>query len=210
MNKDVLHKIIIAAIIVFVALMLNSCIESKYVPRQFYMLNIKYGKKIKYRRMNKSVTSVLKIDDVSIVPQFENSSFVYRVNEFNYFSDYYNAFFVSPVNQIYQCMLRYFGKTKMFSIVVGQNSKLSAQYILNAKILSLYADYRNKMSPKAVIAIKFVLLRYRHGKYHILLNSVYSQNIPLIDKTSKNLVASWSRGLSIMLRKLTVNINRFS
>ena len=82
--------------------------------------------------------------------------------------------------------------------------KPNQKYILYTKILALYADYRNKENPKAVISLRFTLT----NEEQIVFAKTYLFRISLQKKNSSDLVQAWSEGLGKILLKLKENISK--
>ncbi len=183
-------------LILLICLTSFGCVSVRYLQRDEYMLNVKMPSKAK-RSIPKEV---LKMSNVTIVPQFSNLSFVYRISDINYTRDYYHIFFNPPAQQIEQLVIKYLQAKNLFKYIVSDASILPPNYILRSEITALYADYRDFKRPKAVIAIHFTLF---NNKTRILMNRTFSGVISLRRKDTRSLVYAWNRGLGKILVRLS-------
>jgi len=180
-----------------------SCISTSYPKRTQYMLNI--NTKALKPIYKTTPTKILLINNVTIVPQFAGISFVYRLSDIHYTKDYYHIFFNAPAQQIEELMVKYLQTTHLFNYVSDDVNLATPTYSLQARIIELYADYRNSNNPKGVITIRFTLL-HSGKKRQLLLHRTFSEAIPLQAKDSISLVEAWNTGLVKILAQLTNNL----
>ncbi len=196
-----MKKLFITLLLIIPCLSLTGCLRSKYPNRTQYMFDVKLPAK-----KTNSSTTVLQLYNTSIVPQFSGTSFVYRTSNINYLKDHYNVFFIPPTRQINHILINYLYKAGLFHYITNTNLLGKSNYILHSKILALYADYRDRQHPKAIIKIRFVLFKPQNHKLHIIMNKSFSQAIPLSEKSSRTLVKSWNMGLQKILKRLTIDL----
>ncbi|MBN2689330.1 MAG: hypothetical protein JXR42_01825 [Gammaproteobacteria bacterium] len=187
LNKKNLHLILIP-FLVFLA----GCVSVKSPNITEYTLNPHF-KSIACRKTNKTI----RLLPVNIVPQYSSLSFVYRLTDLNFTHDYYNAFFNKPNEQITQTLQTYLVKSKQFKLVLDDSGYMPTDYNLYAKVIKLYADYRDRAHPKAVVAMNFKLF---NKKQRLVLNKTFSSRIGLKTKTSCALVVAWSQDLADIYR----------
>ena len=183
------------ALLLFI-LTITGCVNiksGKYIAQKQYMLNVNLPKKAN----NTTSKNILLVSNVQSLSEFSGFDFVYRLSEFNYTKDKYNVFFISPQQQIKQITTRYLQHLGLFKSVSDNFSLLTTipnqKYILYTKILALYADYRNKENPKAVISLRFTLT----NEEQIVFAKTYLFRISLQKKNSSDLVQAWSEGLGV-------------
>lgn len=181
-------------------LFLFGCVGVKYQRVDQYLLQVKTP------TQERSIAKKIKVQHVVINQQFSDINFVYRDSNIHYLIDYYNGFLVAPAIQIQQVIEQYLNDTHLFRYVVDEGSFDYVDYTLTAKVLELYADYRDTSSPKAVMTIQFVLANPNTEKNKILFNKTLTQPIPLARKDTQSLVNGWNRGLTLILRQLTREI----
>lgn len=188
-------------------LFFTGCVNfsAKNLPQQQYLLMTKdpsiYSVAIPKNVKSKFYADILEIYTPQIISQFSGTSFVYRINEINYISDYYNIFFGFPSMQIGQNGVKYIQASKIFKYASDNILPLEADYVLKTNILELYADYRDKKSPKAVISIQYTLISLKKQPA-IIFNKTFSQSITITEKNSIALVDGWNNGLQKILEQM--------
>jgi len=192
--------------ILLFSIMCSGCImTSSYPVSNKYMLNVKTSKKIAPIPLKQN----LFVHSTTIIPQFANVNFVYRTSKINYLTDYYNEFFTLPANLINQAITKYLSATNVFRFVTNGPHPITANYLLTSKVIELYADYRNRHHPKAVMAAQFNLFfTNQSGEKIMLLNKTFAAAAPLRCKDSKSLVNAWNVDMEIILRRLAYSLRR--
>lgn len=199
------QQFILFILITVACLLCVSCVKVNYPNRTQYMLNVAIPKPI----YNRPKTRTIAIQNVTIAPQFAGLSFAYRTQDLVYTKDYYNIFFNPPAQQIEQLIVKYLQATNLFSYVSNNVNFVSPNYVLHADVTKLYADYRDANQPKAVIAIKYTVLRPSNRKKVVLVQTVV-ESIPLQNKDSQSLIKAWNSGLTQTLAQLTNNLKKIN
>lgn len=168
------------------------------------MLSVKTPKKMTTYPLKQN----LFVHSTTVIPQFANVNFVYRTSKIDYLTDYYNEFFTLPANLINQAITKYLSGTNIFRFVTNEQYLIKIRYLLTSEVTELYADYRNRNCPKAVMKIQFNLFRNSRGKNIMLFNKTLSAAAPLRYKDSKSLVNAWNVDLEIILRRLSYNLRK--
>jgi ABC-type uncharacterized transport system auxiliary subunit len=178
---------------------LSGCINlsNKYIPQQKYGFDVNLPKPLAAKS-----GKILEIYYPEIAAPFAGMSFVYRTQTLKYTTDYYNIFFVSSAEQIYQNELKYLRATNIFKLVSVDAAPLLSGYILKTYVSELYADYRDTASPKAVMTIQFVLLDATLSPPKIIMQKTFSRKNILQQKSSEALTTAWNDELGSILRQL--------
>ena len=200
MRKNI--KTIIITLIA--SLFLAGCFSAQHIKQNKYMLHIQMPKKTKTLRNAKT----LQLTEPLITPQFSNNSFVYRISNTQYQTDYYNIFFIPAFQQVRQLLTQYLTRQSFIHRVIGAPSVIGAQYVLSTDILDLYADYRNTNNPTGVVTIQFSLYKHLSGKYYLIMHKTLSESTPLKQKDSTSLVNAWSAGLQRIFKKLSIQLRK--
>lgn len=198
MIKRLIHSILI----IISTAMLASCFSVQYPNQTKYLLHVNPPKSHTTFK-NKKILQVLA---PSIAPQFANTVFVYRTSDIHYQNDFYHVFFIPPSQQIQEILMQYLGNTSFIGQTIDSASPIRAHYMLHSKILALYADYRHRTHPKAIMTIQFTLLKYHQGKMYQLMHLTFSESAPLKQKDSESLVYGWSQDLQKILQKLSTQL----
>jgi len=186
--------------------MCSGCLPSVQYPTiNKYMLDIKAPKRILTKRSRKN----LMVRYTTVIPQFANLNFVYRTSKIQYLTDHYNEFYTIPGTLINQAIVKYLTATKLFHFITNDNRPIYTKYLLTSKVTELYADYRVRNQPKAVMTIQFSLFKINHPDRNlVLLNKTFTATSPLQQKNSQNLVNAWNKDLEMILRRLAYNLRR--
>lgn len=200
-----MKKRFIYSCILILSVGLSGClnVNIKHASRKQYVLNVPIAKKLPA----KTAAENLEVTNVTVVPQFGDLSFVYRKNNNQYISDYYNTFMTPPANQVKHILINYLGQTGLFHHVSSEADFSKPDYLLHAEVLGLYADYQNKAKPKAVVSIRFILAQSKENTNKVLMNRVISYAAPLNQKNTTDLVRGWDVALSHVLSELTIHLH---
>ncbi|MEK6731503.1 MAG: hypothetical protein AABY34_04935 [Pseudomonadota bacterium] len=192
------------ATLLFLALtcaLLAGCLNAKYAARTQYAFEVNQS----VRAPLATNTNILEVTSVNIEPKFSGISFIYRLSTVNYTNDFYNVFITPPAAELRHVFANYFDRTGLFQHVIDAQSLAQPNYILVTKVLELYADYRNKAQPTAVMTIQFILMKpIAHKNPEILIHKTFHEAIPLKNKDSESLMHAWNVGLTKILHQLTV------
>lgn len=194
-----MKKYFVLILILLYGLCLIGCVNlnHKYIEQQKYGLAVSLPKPVAHKN-----DKILEIYYPEIAAQFSGANFIYRTHELKYTSDYYNIFFVSPLEQIYHNELKYLQTVKLFKYVSGDVTPLKPNYILKTYVSALYADYRDTTQPKAMMSIQFILLDVSVKPVKIIMQKTFVQSMLLPQKSSDALVATWNKELEIILQQL--------
>ena len=185
---------------------ISSCINLKTTPlqKQKFVLNVtRAGDKIPEIK-----NSILKFRRFTISSKFAGSGLVYRTDDLNYDSDFYNVFFAPPELIITEQSQQWLSKSGMFTSVVDMGSLVDANFILEANISNLYGDYRNDNVPKAVIEIQIFLIERSMNIKSIAFSKIYKMATPIESASPKALIGGLNKSLEQILQTLEKDLQR--
>jgi cholesterol transport system auxiliary component len=107
--------------------------------------------------------AILGVPRFTVDAAYAGRGLVYRLDEHRYESDAYNEFLVSPTVMITERTRDWLAESGLFAQVLGSGSGVEATHRLEANITALYGDFRDKDGPKAVVEMRFFLLRTERG-----------------------------------------------
>jgi cholesterol transport system auxiliary component len=145
---------------------------------------------------------------ILLVPRFRVSdlysgkSFVYRKGEYEYESDYYNAFFASTGSLVSTAACAWISRSGLFKEVLCSSSRLEPTYVLEGEVLSVYGDFRPRASPSAALEIRCTLITPDSDPPGIVFRHTYQDRIPLESADPQALTAGWNRALERILESL--------
>lgn len=182
-------------------LMATSCISTKYIQQQHYLLDVKTLPEKKEMVYNSTVF----IDNITALAPFDQLDFLYRIKSGRYLTDYYNGFMVLPVEQIKPMLMNYLKALGKFNLDITRS--LTIPNKLKIQLIELYADYRDNNHPQAVIAMRFTLSRSLQNNTVILLDKILYGRVTLKEKNTVSLISSWNIGLQDVLKRGVAVLN---
>jgi cholesterol transport system auxiliary component len=194
-------------VIFFYLLILNvGCVslQKNYPERRYYVFDVAWSSN--YDASPKHV--VLKIRNFHVSPAYTGHEFVYRVSPDGYESDFYNQFFKSPASLITQVVYGWFSRVDMFDHVVVAPSEISPDYVLSGYINSIYGDYIDEGSPRAVLALQFFLIKEDSGEDTIVFSRSYQKDVGITSKSPTALVNGWNEALREVLTDFERDLSR--
>ncbi len=141
--------------------------------------------------------SVLKIRRFSISQKFEGKEFVYRKDNVNYESDFYNSFFISPSSNLREELVKGLLSRKIFEWDAGQNTRLEPTHFIEGTVSELYGDFRS--SPKAILSLDLLIYTENAGSPAIVFRKIYSRSLDIQTKEAGDLVSGWNQAMTQIL-----------
>lgn len=135
-------------------------------------------------------------------PQADGQMFLYRADEARYEKDYYNRF-LSPPAQMLSGQLRKWFMLSRAGEVRQPGGPLDAELVVQPRLVSLYADYRDTSKPRAVVAMVIVLVGRGDVGDRQLFEKVYRREIPMRDVSPSAAIEGWSRGTQEIFGEIT-------
>lgn len=150
------------------------------------------------REISKDV--ILDVQSFSVDTTFSTKSLVYRKDQSEYERDFYNQFLVRPEDMITEKTRSWFSESGLFKWVLEPGSYTDATHMLEGNILSLYGDFQNESSSKAVIKIRFFLVKLS-GK-SVVFGKTYEKISKVGDRTAESLIEAYENCLARILTDL--------
>jgi ABC-type uncharacterized transport system auxiliary subunit len=122
-----------------------------------------------------------------------DTAFLYRVAPSKVEPDYYNGFIVAPTQMLSAELARRIEAARVFPAVVEPGGLADYGFTLETTLQDLHADYTDRRSPKAVVAIKVFLLREEAAGSTVRLQRTYTESEPITADSPEALVAGWER-----------------
>ena len=178
--------------------------KKSYPQRRLFVLSVERSGVPGERR----VQGALGVGKIRISPRYGGSEFVYRKGKFEYKSDYYNSFFVTPAANFKDEITRWMTASGLFVNVVRSGSQVEAEYVLETGVPSFYGDYRKQDRCRAVLNMQFLLLHLNKGSTEIVFKKDYRKEITINKKAPDLLVAGWSEALKQILAELERDLRK--
>jgi len=180
-------------------------IERSYPDKNFFVLEI--GRDEKVPPSNQTVNGILEVSELRISPRYHGQSFIYRLSEATYESDFYNQFLIAPAALITEELRKGLARSRIFAYVINASSQLRATHRLEGVVNALYGDFRDSGAGSAVVEIEFFLTRQVPAGSEIVMDKRYSKAIPLSRRSPEALVKGWDQALEGILDSLIADLD---
>lgn len=149
----------------------------------------------------------LRVGTINVAAPFRGKSFVHRVSDLRFETDYYVEFLVAPATMLTEQTARALDHAKPFARVTGAGSGVDADWTLDGFASALYADLREAGKPMAELDIAYYLTPTAENEQTPVWTRQYQQRVPMRDasaaayaealnKAFANIVAELARDLS--------------
>jgi cholesterol transport system auxiliary component len=191
------------AAVLLLSLFCFGCVsfERSYPEKRYFVIEVKAS-----ADNNPDAGQVLSMPYLQISPRYAERGFIYRTSETEYESDFYNQFLSSPAVMITEETRKAVAASAKFKHVVGPASPLTADYVLEGSINSLYGDFRKPSAPAAVLEIEFFLHNENPGNPGIMLQKRYMKSVPLNERSPEALVRGWSEALEAVVTMFIADV----
>ncbi|HOL31586.1 MAG TPA: hypothetical protein PK052_06340 [Anaerohalosphaeraceae bacterium] len=166
------------------------------IPQQTFLLEVQRPQEEKPA----ALPVCLRISSCTPASPYAGTPFIYRTGPTVYEKDAYNAFLVSPDEQITEILNQWYLSSGLFSCPPKADT-LRMEPHLNI----LHTDFRDKNKPAAVVQMNFRLTRTDKtcSCPIVLLNKTYSAEIPLLQTpAASDIVSGLSTALTSILQEL--------
>lgn len=182
---------------------LAGCVSTKYVERKQYLLDTP---KNLVKKNAISSTCSISVEHPSAITPFDRLDFLYRIESGRYLIDYYNGFLAAPAEQLDSILKIYLQAYTGCNL--GSTTSTAPLNFLQVKLTELYADYRKREKPQAIIALQFHLTRSVDNKDLVLLEKVFRASVPLKAKNTESLLSAWNEGMGDVMTQGSRALNR--
>ncbi|MEH0018072.1 MAG: ABC transporter [Desulfobacter sp.] len=184
-------------IMVLIMAMAAGCagIRNKYQEKKTYRLS---ADPLQARDPDPAAGDALLVKRFSIAPEFEASTFMYRIGQDRFTSDFYHNYVVPPARMITDLTMEALYASPMFS-PVSPNAMDDIQYRLWGKIIDIYGDARDKHQLKSVITIRLVLDKNTGKRFDPVRHATYTAGIPMAEPSPDAYITGLNQGLTQIL-----------
>ncbi len=152
--------------------------------------------------------SAVRVRRLSIAPPYDGRSFVYKVGQSKYKTDYYNGFVTSPDHLLTGELTQWLTEAKLFAAVVGSTGEADHRYVLDGSVSELYGDYTDANAPKAVIKARFFLLDDSQAETRVVFQKTYRKAPSLREANPEAVAAGLGAAFREVLTELTADISQ--
>lgn len=146
---------------------------------------------------------ILEVRRFTIDSAFAGKGLVYRTGQFEYESDFYSEFLVSPSAMITEKTRNWLSGSGLFERVLDIASQIDPTHTLEANITALYGDLRDKSSPQAKMEIRFFLLKVQAAEEPVpVFGQTYTSSVGIESEGPEGLVEALDRCLANIMSDL--------
>ena len=190
-----------------VLLLLISCygcvsLERSYPEKRYFVLEAAQN----IVPANPAGERILSVDDLRVSPRYADRSFVYRISEAGYETDFYNQFLTATDVMIGEEVRRGLAASQSFKYVVAPSNQLQPNYVLEGSINAIYGDFRNLNAPAAVLEIEFFLHNEDAANPGVVLQKRYMKSVAINTRSPDALVKGWNAALNEILAALLADM----
>jgi cholesterol transport system auxiliary component len=179
-------------------IILAGCGQESY-EKQHYILNTQRASSV----VASNSANIIEIRTFTSNSAFSAKGLIYRVDEFEYKSDFYNEFLVSPTAMITEKTRNWLSTSGLFRRVLNSTSYIDPTHVIEGNVIALYGDFRAKSSPKAVMEIRIFLLETKTGKEPVIVfGKTYKSSVGLESEDPGGLISALDRCLIEILTNL--------
>jgi len=133
-----------------------------------------------------SQPGTLRVGTINIAAPFRGKTFVYRVSDLRFDTDYYVEFLVPPATMLTEQTTRALDHAKPFARVAGPGAGAAtdAEWVLDGFATALYADTREAAKPAAELDITYYLTAAAGDEQVPLWTHEYQQRVPMRDASA--------------------------
>jgi cholesterol transport system auxiliary component len=151
---------------------------------------------------------ILAVRDFTIDPVYEGRGLVYRKDESEAESDFYNEFVIAPHTLVSDQTRHWLSRSGLFRTVVEPGSLVEPTHVLEGNVLALYGDFRTPNLPWAVMQIRIFLIGGTRAQPGVVFTRDYQASHQAQAPTAGALVAAFDRCLEQILYALEEDLGK--
>jgi cholesterol transport system auxiliary component len=184
--------------------LLCACVnlERSYPDKQYFVFDVRS----KQPSTTRAVKGVLAVSDMRVSRRYESQSFVYRLSETSYESDFYNQFLIAPAALITEEVRKALAQAQVFEHVIGSSTDWEPTYRLQGVVNSLYGDFTDAQAPRAIIEMQFFLTKKTPAGEEIVTAKRYIKSVPVSARSPDALVKGWNTALEDILNSFIADL----
>lgn len=196
MNR--MHTILFAALTLS---LLAGCggLSRKPVEKRFYTLDVK--REVVPIKADSPSVGLLKIRRMQVSPLYDGRELVYKYDGGRVESDFYNLFFMPPVELLSHDLQRWLQASGVFGSTITTASLAEADYTLEGVVNALYGDFAGGQR-SAVVEMQFFLIDERKAADNVAFSRSYLRRVSLPDSRPASLIDGMRQGVRAVFTEL--------
>jgi ABC-type uncharacterized transport system auxiliary subunit len=152
----------------------------------------------------------LRVGRINVASPFRGKSFVRRVNDLRFETDYYVEFLVTPGTMLAEQTARGLEHAKPFARVIGPGTTGDAEWVLDGFASALYADMRNAGKPAAELDITYYLMSTAAAEQTPVWTREYRRHVPMRDASSAAFAEALNKAFAGIVAELARDLGSAS
>ena len=177
-------------------------LERSYPEKRYYVLEVRTPEATGGALDNE----ILQVSNLRISPRYQDRSFIYRISDTGFESDFYNQFIAPPAGLISEEIRKSVTGAQLFKHVISPSNSQAPSYVLEGTVNGIYGDFRNVNAPAAVIDLELFLSSDLPAKPGILMQKRYVKSVPVSSRSPEALVKSWDLALEEIVTALAADL----
>jgi cholesterol transport system auxiliary component len=150
----------------------------------------------------------LRVAVVRLAQPYDSLTFVYKIGDSKFTSDYYNGFIAPPDRMLTGELISWLSKSGLYSAVIGGGNSADSHLSIETEVSALYGDYSDPKSPSATLTARFFLIDSSGSSYRIVFQKLYTQTEPMANASPDELVKAWERAYRGILGSLVDDLKQ--
>ena len=146
----------------------------------------------------------LRVGPISVAAPFRGKSFVFRMDELRYETDFYDEFLVPPASMLTDQTTRALARARPFTRISGPGATADAEFVLDGFASALYADMRQPGKPAADVAITYYLTPTTGVERTPIWSHEYRRHTPMRDASA----AAYAEALNVAFAEIVGELAR--
>ena len=190
-------------LLIFVSGCINFDFERSYPEKHYFAFDAGWDEKS--AASDQTVNGVLEVSELRISPRYQGQSFVYRISDAGYESDFYNQFLIAPAALITEEVRKGLAQSRIFAYVTNSASQLRPTHRLEGTVNALYGDFRSG-GGRAVVELEVFLTKQAPTGTEVVMDKRYSRSVPLTRRSPEALVKGWDEALRGIFTSLITDL----
>ena len=204
-----LRKLVMSYLLVFLTVMWAGCLSRPPLSKENFLISARAAEgagKPGQPRMD----DILNLGVVTVAPEFEGRSLVYRISEAGYEFDAYAEFLIPPDRMIGGATRTWLRSAGLFGEIAEPNSRVPATRLAELHVSEMYGDFRKADDAAAVFTMRFVLFTKATADTEpgVALSKNYSRRVRLKERTAAAVVDGLQQAFREALNDLAADLNK--
>ena len=181
-------------------------VQRSYPGKRFFGLSTSRGADPSASRSD----AILRIRKFHVSPRYEGKGFVYRRSDLSYEMDFYNEFLISPGAMIAEEVSKWLTASGLFQYVITSSGLIEPAFYLEGAISALYGDYTELKTPRAILEIRFFLVRDDADRPKVVFGKTYREEAHIDKISPEALTEGWNRSLEHILTRFEMDLTTYN